>query len=62
MTGIKGTLSNYQFTGDFHVETEHPEMHDASTMIDSGDEGYSLGTTIIAALSWAGTSHTARRL
>lgn len=45
MTGIKGTLSNYQFTGDFHLEPGNPEMNDPSTRIDSGGEGYSLGTT-----------------
>ena len=36
LEGIKGTLSNYQFTGDFEMQParEPPELADASTMTD----------------------------
>ena len=36
---IKGTLSNYQFTGDFDMQParEPPELADASTMTDGSE-------------------------
>ena len=39
LEGIEGTLSNYQFTGDFDIQParEPPELADASIMTDGSE-------------------------